>query len=150
MLSARTINLDGPRASWVRKVAMYTLAKAGAKMAKKLGRSKVGRLSMRGRVRARPLLFSLTEFPKQPTIRSQKSNMEVAPMTERVRMSFRLKEFPGGQPWICLEPIKEDLIVLANGFLGFDLPAGTTIEKAKKIAEFLEENVATVSYTKLY
>jgi hypothetical protein len=62
--------------------------------------------------------------------------MEVAPMTERVRMSFRLKEFPGGQPWICLEPIKEDLIVLANGFLGFDLPAGTTIEKAKKIAEF--------------
>ena len=54
-------------------------------------------------------------------------------MTERVRVSFRVKEFPGGQPWICLEPIKEDLIVLANGFLGFDLPAGTTIEKAKKI-----------------
>jgi hypothetical protein len=76
--------------------------------------------------------------------------VEVAPMTERVRMSFKVKEFPNGQPWICLEPVQEDLIVLANGFLGFDLPPGTTIEKAKKIAEFLEENIANVSYTKLY
>ena len=71
-------------------------------------------------------------------------------MTERIRMSFKVKEIPGGQPWICLEPIKEDLIVLGNGFLGFDLPAGNTIEKAKEIALFLEENIATVSYTKLY
>ena len=69
-------------------------------------------------------------------------------MTERVRMSFKVKEFPGGQPWICLKPVKEDLIVLGNGFLGFDLPAETTIEKAKEIAEFLEENIANVSYTK--
>ncbi len=65
-------------------------------------------------------------------------------MTERVRMSFKLKEFPDGQPRICLEPVQEDLIVLANGFLGFDLPPGTTIEKAKKIAGFLEENIANV------
>jgi hypothetical protein len=76
--------------------------------------------------------------------------VEVAPMTERVRMNFKVKEFPAGQPWICLEPVKEDLIVLANGFLGFDLPAGTAIEKAKEFAEFLEENIATISYTKLY
>jgi hypothetical protein len=74
----------------------------------------------------------------------------MAPMTERVRMNFKVKEFPDGQPWICLEPVQEDLIVLANGFLGFDLPRGTTIEKAKKIAEFLEENIANVSCTKLY
>jgi hypothetical protein len=57
MLSARTINLDGPRASWVRKVAMYTLAKAGAKMAKKLGRSKGGRLSMRAAFALGPCFF---------------------------------------------------------------------------------------------
>ena len=52
------------------------------------------------------------------------------------------------RPWICLEPVKEDLKVVRNGFLGFDLPIGTTIEKAKKIAEFLGENITTVSYTK--
>ena len=71
-------------------------------------------------------------------------------MTERVRMSFKVKEFTDGQPWIFLEPVDEDLIVLGNGFLRFDLPNGTTIEKAKEIAEFLEENIANVSYTKLY
>ena len=41
-----------------------------------------------------------------------------------------------------------DLKVVRNGFLGFDLPIGTTIEKAKKISEFLGENITTVSYTK--
>jgi len=46
-----------------------------------------------------------------------------------------------GSAW---NPVQEDLIVLANGFLGFDLPPGTTIEKAKKIAGFLEENIANV------
>jgi hypothetical protein len=96
------------------------------------------------------LAFSLTEFPKQPTTMQLKHNVEVAPMTERVRMSFKVKEFPGGEPWICLEPVREDLIALRNGFLGFDLPTGTTIQKAKEIAEFLEENIANVSYTKLY
>ncbi len=31
-------------------------------------------------------------------------------MTERVRMSFQVKAFPDGQPWICLQPVQEDLI----------------------------------------
>jgi len=34
-----------------------------------------------------------------------KNNVEVAPMTERVRVSSRVKEFPGGQPWIQLEKL---------------------------------------------
>jgi hypothetical protein len=69
-------------------------------------------------------------------------------MTEHVRMSFKVKELSNGQPWICLEPIKkENLKVLVRGSLGFDLPRGTTIEAAKKIAEFLGENITGVSYT---
>jgi hypothetical protein len=79
-----------------------------------------------------------------------KATWRLPPMTERVHMNLKVKEFPGGQPWICLKPVKEDLIVLGNGFLGFDLPAGTTVEKTKEIAEFLEENIAIVTYTKLY
>jgi len=73
--------------------------------------------------------------------------LEVPPMTERVRMSFKVKEFSSGQLWICLEPIKENLKVLVRGSLGFDLPRGTSIEAAKKIAEFLGENITGVSYT---
>jgi hypothetical protein len=39
MLSARTMNFDGQRSSWMRKLTIYTLATAGAKIAKKLGQS---------------------------------------------------------------------------------------------------------------
>jgi len=67
-------------------------------------------------------------------------------MTERVRMSFKVKEFSNKQLWICLEPVKENLKVLVRGSLGFDLPRGTTIDDAKKIAKFLEENIRGVSY----
>jgi hypothetical protein len=73
--------------------------------------------------------------------------LEGPPVTERIRISFEVKEFPGGQPWICLEPVEENLKVLARGSLGFDLPRGTTIEAAKKIAEFLGKNITRVSYT---
>jgi hypothetical protein len=38
--SARTMNFDGRLSSWVRKLTMYTLATAGAKIAKKPGQSK--------------------------------------------------------------------------------------------------------------
>ena len=60
-------------------------------------------------------------------------------MTERT-LSFKVNNFQ----WATVdlsEPVQEDLVVLANGFLGFDLPPGTTIEKTKKIAEFLEEKL---------
>jgi len=62
-------------------------------------------------------------------------------------MSFKVKEFSNKQLWICLEPVKENLKVLVRGSLGFDLPRGTTIDDAKKIAKFLEENIRGVSYT---
>ena len=40
ILSARTMNFDGLRSSWVRKLTMYTLATAGAKITRKAGESK--------------------------------------------------------------------------------------------------------------
>jgi hypothetical protein len=70
-------------------------------------------------------------------------------MIERVQMSFKVKQFLGGQSWICLEPVEENLRVLGNGFLGFHLPSGTTIKQATKIAKFLEENIRSISYMTL-
>jgi hypothetical protein len=40
ILSARTMNFDGLRSSWVRKLTMYTLATGGRKIAEKLGEGK--------------------------------------------------------------------------------------------------------------
>ncbi len=59
-------------------------------------------------------------------------------MTERVRISFKVKEFPGGQPWICLEPHQENLKVLGNGFLGFDLPTEPRLRRQKRSLNFWE------------
>ncbi len=68
-------------------------------------------------------------------------------MTERTRVVFRVKKSVSGDFWICLEPFERNLKVLGNGFLSFDLPEGTTINKAEEIAAFLQENISSVSYT---
>jgi len=52
-------------------------------------------------------------------------------MIERVRMSFKVKQCLGGQPWIRPEP-EENPKVLGNGFLGFHLPSGTTLKAGNK------------------
>jgi hypothetical protein len=70
-----------------------------------------------------------------------------APMKENVRVVFRVQEVSGREPWIRLEPIDKDLRVLGSGFLGFELPEGTTINTAEEIAAFLQENISSVSYT---
>jgi hypothetical protein len=68
------------------------------------------------------------------------------PMKENVRVVFRVQEVSGGEPWIRVEPIDENLKVLGNGSLGFELPEGTTINTAEEIAAFLQENISSVSY----
>ena len=70
-------------------------------------------------------------------------------MTDRTRMSFAVKEFPSGQPWIYFERVGDKLKILGNGFLGFDLPKGTTIEEARRIADYLNSKIEGISYTAL-
>jgi hypothetical protein len=68
-------------------------------------------------------------------------------MKQNVRVVFRVEEVSGGEPWIRLEPIDKDLKIFGSGFLGFELPEGTTINTAEEIAVFLQENISSVSYT---
>jgi hypothetical protein len=69
-------------------------------------------------------------------------------MTERARYIFEVKEYEGGQPWIIMNPLSGEIPPLKEGFLGFDLLPGTTLAKAKKIAELLNREIIHVSYTK--
>lgn len=62
-------------------------------------------------------------------------------MTEHARMVLRVKQSGRGDFWICLEPLEKKLTVLRKGFSSFDLPEGTTINKAEEIAAFLQENI---------
>lgn len=69
-------------------------------------------------------------------------------MTERAQYSFTVKEFADGTPWIAFEPLYQDIRNLPEGILGFDLPEGTSIEKAEEIASYLDANIDKVSFTK--
>ncbi len=67
--------------------------------------------------------------------------------TERARDRFTVKEGVQGSVWIMLERLDADLSVLGNGFLGFDLAPGTSMERVEEIAEFLNRNIHNVSCT---
>jgi hypothetical protein len=64
--------------------------------------------------------------------------------TEQSRYVFAVKEGSGGQPWIMLEPVRDNLAILENGFLGLTLPEGTTYERAQEIARYLSDNIMGV------
>ena len=68
-------------------------------------------------------------------------------MTQRAKFSFTPSRYPSGEYWIVLEAFHEDLDVLNAGYLGFDLPEGTTANQAEEIAAYLNENIRAVSYT---
>jgi hypothetical protein len=60
---------------------------------------------------------------------------------------FAVKEFADGTPWIVLERRGHGLDIIGDGFIGFDLREGTSLQEAEKLAEFLRQNIRSVSYT---
>ncbi len=69
--------------------------------------------------------------------------------TERVRVTFHVREYGNGQPWIVIEPdAGKNLSCVGAGCLGFDLKEGTSHAKAREVARFLNENVMQVSHTR--
>ena len=78
--------------------------------------------------------------------------MATTATNERGRFRFRVSEYSGrhGTPWIMTDPLesKDRLKVLGeSGFIGFDLKPRTTIEQARKIAEYLNEHINSISCT---
>jgi len=70
-------------------------------------------------------------------------------MTEIAKFAFTVKEdVTGTRPFIALEPLTERLPSLGRGLLTLHLADGTSIEKAEDIANYLQENIASVGYTK--
>lgn len=67
--------------------------------------------------------------------------------TERAKYVFTVKEFSNGTPFIALEPLNKSITLPEEGFLGFDLPEGTDINKAKDIAKYLNKNLSNLTLT---
>jgi hypothetical protein len=67
-------------------------------------------------------------------------------MTEHGEFRFTVKETHDGKSWIAFESAG-DKIKGVQGLLGLDLKAGTTHLKAKEIAQYLNNNVKSLSLT---
>lgn len=69
--------------------------------------------------------------------------------TEHGDYRFTVKEggSPDYRPWITTEPRGQGIPALKHAFIGFELPDGTTITQAKKIADFMNKNLVTMSLT---
>jgi len=67
--------------------------------------------------------------------------------TDRDPCTFVVKEFMNGEPWIVVEQRNNRIPILQEGFVGFDLPMGTTLEKAYEIANYLNANMTHIAVT---
>jgi hypothetical protein len=70
-------------------------------------------------------------------------------MTTRARFRFVVKAYAKGTPWIAFEPLDSQLQGegLPTGIFGFDLPEGTSGERAKETAKYLDENISQFTFT---
>ncbi|MFZ5391856.1 MAG: hypothetical protein ACOZAR_01545 [Patescibacteria group bacterium] len=67
--------------------------------------------------------------------------------TTRGKYVFTVKEYEGGQPWICFEPYMAPPDTQRQFMYSFELPKGTSYERAKEIAAFMRENLDDFSCT---
>jgi hypothetical protein len=68
--------------------------------------------------------------------------------TERADSYFRACESADGTPWIICEPQgKTEIAALNDGFIGFGLRPGTSLQEAGKLAELLRGQITDVSVT---
>ncbi len=70
-------------------------------------------------------------------------------MTVRAKFHFVVKAYADGTPWIAFEPHQVQLRGegLPSGIFGFDLPDGTTGERAEEIARLLGDNIKLFKFT---
>ncbi len=67
--------------------------------------------------------------------------------TWRMAPHFHGSRYVSGAPFVVVDACSSSLPVLGEGFLGLDLPEGTTPERAREIIDFLQENIRFITYT---
>jgi hypothetical protein len=72
-------------------------------------------------------------------------------MHDNANYAFVVKEHggPGFEPYIACEPRNQQLAIVGDGMIGFELRKGTSLEKAKEIANFMSNNISSVFFDSL-
>ncbi|MGS1076286.1 hypothetical protein [Burkholderia glumae] len=50
--------------------------------------------------------------------------------------------------FLYCQPTDSELAIVGSGFLSINLKAGTTLQQAKAVANYLERHIASISFTK--
>jgi hypothetical protein len=66
--------------------------------------------------------------------------------TERSNCRFTVEQ-AGGKPFLAVQLFHDTIPLLNGALLGFDLLGGISVEKAKKLAEILNEHVLELFVT---
>lgn len=69
--------------------------------------------------------------------------------TERERCHFVVRQYSEGDWIVAVEPDGDELNALKGGILALEIQSGTLRGKAEELAEFLNQNVEGVSFTRL-
>jgi hypothetical protein len=67
--------------------------------------------------------------------------------TERSNCSFTVQQTPEGKPILVMQFYQESILQLQGAVVGFDLLGGTQPDRAKKLAEMLNEHVLDMFVT---
>jgi len=70
--------------------------------------------------------------------------------TKRQAYTYSVREYGDGTSYIACNPVGKEWIGLGKGSLSFVLPIGTTSKTAKMMAAFLNKNIDSISFTKIY
>lgn len=71
--------------------------------------------------------------------------MSGKPKSEAGRYIFKVKELSDGTPWLVAEPSAGKIAMLEpDALIGFTLYPGATLEQAYRVAEFMNEHLATM------
>jgi hypothetical protein len=69
-------------------------------------------------------------------------------MTKRARPLFTVKQYANHTPWICVEYATADEGMPIDLF-GFDVRPGTSFDRAREIAQYMNDNLGDFTVTEL-
>lgn len=69
--------------------------------------------------------------------------------TERRPCRFGVRQYSDGIWIVALEPDPDELNVLEGGILALEIPDGTSLEKARELADLLNRRVEGISFTRM-
>ena len=108
-----------------------------------VGKAKPGRIELRAEC---VYIEPISKPERRGTVCYWISEMTQA-RTEHGQFRFTVKECEDGTPYITAEPLRGLITAFKDADVGFGLPAGSTLDQAKRVADFMNQNLPSMFLT---